>query len=295
MKCTVSETKTMLELLSVIYDVVRLVDPVKHKMITFDKNDKVIYDEYECYQTWMKNARCKNCVSIHAIHKGCRMTKFEFVNDDIYQVVSKPLSVECKNGNEVRCTLEIVTRITDEILLGAFGKREFTSKIIESEEKIYLDSLTKVYNRRYFDERVFCHNDRCDLEGDVVFIMIDLRKFKLVNDNYGHDVGDWVLQNTAQTIKSNVRISDSVIRLGGDEFLIVLNNCKVSDAEGIMKVIEDKLKKNVVYDKEKNLYAIASFGIAATEEFVDSVEFISELIKKADTNMYIHKHGKAVK
>lgn len=291
MKCTVHHAQSIMESLVAIYEVVRLVDPAKHKMITFNENDEIIYDKYECYRTWNKEKCCKNCVSIHAIHKGCRMTKFEFVDNDIYHVVSKPFEMICKNGNEVTCALEIVAKITDEILFDTAWKQEFTAKIIESEEKLYLDSLTKVYNRRYFDERGFCHNDRCDLEDDVTFVMIDLKEFKRVNDEYGHTVGDWVLEQTAQTIRANVRVSDSVIRLGGDEFLLVLNKCKESDAGGVMQTIEEKLRETVVYDREKNRYAIVNFGIAATSNFVDSTEFIADLMREADAKMYEQKRG----
>lgn len=289
MKYTVNEIDDIIKALSFIYEIVRLVDPVKHRMISFDEDENLIYDTYECYQVWKKNGRCQNCVSIKALHNGCRMTKFEFVEEEIYHVASKPITVIYADGGEITCTLEIVSKITDEILFGAFGKRELAQKIMDSEKKIYLDSLTNVYNRRYFDERIFCHNDRCDLENDVVFIMIDLKKFKRINDDYGHDTGDWVLKKTAQIIQSSVRASDSVIRLGGDEFLIVLSNAKEHVAERIMKTIEQKLKNDAVYDQEKQKYVVADFGIAGTDKFNDSLEFIGDLIKQADINMYKHK------
>jgi diguanylate cyclase (GGDEF)-like protein len=289
MKYKVDQIQGIVDSLSSIYDVVRLVDPAKHKMITFDEDENVIYDQYECYQVWQKTARCKNCVSINAIHNNSRMTKFEFIEDDVYHVVSKPIRIECKTGSEVICTLEIVSKITDEILFGAFGKQELAKKIINSEKKIFTDSLTQVYNRRYFDERAFCHNDRCDLDRDVIFIMVDLNKFKSVNDNYGHDLGDWVLKETARVIKASVRTTDSVIRLGGDEFLIVLSNCQLPVAERIVETIARRLERDVVYDKEKNLYAMANFGIAVAEKFYDNVKFINELLKEADINMYKNK------
>jgi len=206
-----------------------------------------------------------------------------------YYVASKPLTVMYGEGEELDCNLEIVSKITDEILFGAFGKRELVKKIMESEKKIYMDSLTNVYSRRYFDERMFCHNDRCDLENDVVFIMVDLKKFKHIIDDHGHDVGDWVLKQTAQILQSSVRVNDSDIRMGGDEFLIVLSNCKEQVAERIMMNVQQKLARETVYDQEKNLYAVANFGIAGVE-FEDSVDFISDLVKQADINMYQNKY-----
>ena len=80
---------------------------------------------------------------------------------------------------------------------------------------LYIDSLTNVYNRRYYDEH-FQGAD--DIQAMVV---IDVDNFKHINDNYGHDVGDIVLQSIAQTVLSCIRKTDAVIRYGGDEFVII--------------------------------------------------------------------------
>ena len=80
---------------------------------------------------------------------------------------------------------------------------------------LYIDSLTRVYNRRYYDEHFQ------DVNNIQAMVVIDVDNFKQINDNYGHDVGDIVLQNIAQTILSCVRKTDAVIRYGGDEFVII--------------------------------------------------------------------------
>lgn len=80
---------------------------------------------------------------------------------------------------------------------------------------LYVDSLTSVYNRRYYDE-YFQSAEEIQAAG-----VIDLDNFKLINDNYGHAVGDVVLQSIARTIVSCVRKTDAVVRYGGDEFVII--------------------------------------------------------------------------
>ena len=80
---------------------------------------------------------------------------------------------------------------------------------------LYIDSLTRVYNRRYYDEHFQ------DVNNIQAMVVIDVDNFKQINDNYGHDVGDIVLQNIAQTILSCVRKTDAVIRYGGDEFVLL--------------------------------------------------------------------------
>jgi diguanylate cyclase (GGDEF)-like protein len=154
---------------------------------------------------------------------------------------------------------------------------------------MYTDSLTQVYNRRYYDEKIFCHNARYELSKHVVFIVMDLNSFKRINDNYGHSVGDWVLFQTGQAMMECVRSQDSVIRLGGDEFLIVLNNCMPDTAERIITNIQSQLQKKVEYDSSKNKYAVGDFGIAYTDQFEPTEECISKLMEQADKAMYENK------
>ena len=80
---------------------------------------------------------------------------------------------------------------------------------------LYTDPLTGVYNRRYYDEHFV---NQQDIENMVV---IDIDNFKSINDSYGHYVGDCVIQKIAKTIVSCVRKIDTVIRYGGDEFIII--------------------------------------------------------------------------
>lgn len=97
----------------------------------------------------------------------------------------------------------------------AMDRNALLRSIEQLNEKIYMDSLTGVYNRRYYDEyyeRVF---------ANVALAIMDVDNFKGFNDKYGHPVGDQVLRQVAHTIQHNVRPTDAVIRYGGDEFLLI--------------------------------------------------------------------------
>lgn len=87
----------------------------------------------------------------------------------------------------------------------------------ETLQLLYTDSLTEVYNRRYYDEQF---RDSDDIEAVVV---IDVDSFKHINDHYGHHAGDIVLRRIAKTVSSCVRKTDAVIRYGGDEFVIIFH------------------------------------------------------------------------
>lgn len=111
------------------------------------------------------------------------------------------------------------------------------------------------------------------------FIMLDLRQFKLVNDTKGHLAGDQVLMEVARVLQSRVRSQDSIIRMGGDEFLVVLTNCS----------------EEVVSRKTKELgeallpVAAADFGYSYTEFFRQEKSFLQEMLEIADRRMYMAK------
>ncbi len=115
--------------------------------------------------------------------------------------------------------------------------------------------------------------------------MIDVDNFKYINDNYGHDVGDIVLQSIAQTLLSCVRKTDNVIRYGGDEFVIVF----YSMPKDILKVKLDGVRRSVetlVLDSYPDLHMSVSIGGAY------GIEKTTELFKAADNMMYQSKIAK---
>jgi len=288
MEYSVEKVRQFMGDLSYVFDIVRLVDPINYKIISFNNQGEEVFDEYKCYQIWNKDNRCENCISFKAFDLNRRLTKFEFVNKEIYHIISKPIQIKT-NGSIYYLAMELVNKITDEVLFEAFGKDELINKIIIHEKKIYEDSLTKVYNRRYFDEKIFCHNSRCDLEGEVVFIMADLKNFKEINDTYGHHIGDLALLLSAQAMKSSIRSCDSVIRIGGDEFLIIIKNCSYRIAEKIISSIKEKMEISAVYDEENNKHAVCNFGISHSLRFRCTEEDIERMMAEADKNMYLDK------
>lgn len=96
----------------------------------------------------------------------------------------------------------------------------------EFEYKAYHDTLTKIYNRAKFNETLNITNQ----EGQNALLMLDIDKFKNINDTYGHDVGDKVLQKLSETIKYLIRPSDVFARWGGEEFALLLKDTNEKDA-----------------------------------------------------------------
>ena len=109
--------------------------------------------------------------------------------------------------------IKIKQEVDEKILQALLESDQIPERLAYYNEKIYHDSLTGAYNRRFFQEKMI------SVSKNTGIAMIDLDNFKAYNDTYGHHAGDLVLQTTVMTIKSVIRRDDILIRYGGDEFL----------------------------------------------------------------------------
>jgi diguanylate cyclase (GGDEF)-like protein len=106
------------------------------------------------------------------------------------------------------------------------------------------DSLTGLYNHRYFHEALRAELTRASRNrGSVGLLMLDIDDFKKVNDVYGHGIGDQVLHELADQLKASVRGSDVVCRLGGEEFGVIMGGCSARDASGLAKRLTERLSE----------------------------------------------------
>ncbi|MGC8677846.1 MAG: GGDEF domain-containing protein [Hydrogenobaculum sp.] len=111
-------------------------------------------------------------------------------------------------------------------------------------EQSIKDQLTGFYNRRYIEEAIELILNNAKRKGETIGILIlDIDRFKKVNDTYGHDVGDLVSKSVAQAIKESIRESDIPIRFSGEEFLALLTNIKPGESKHIAEKIRKKNKK----------------------------------------------------
>ncbi|HEY8803847.1 MAG TPA: sensor domain-containing diguanylate cyclase, partial [Clostridium sp.] len=162
-------------------------------------------------------------------------------------------------------------------------ENEITDRILAEDQIrhfIYYDALTEISNRKKMLEDVDILLD--DKYGKFAILFIDLDKFKSANDTYGHQAGDNILKIAAMRLKNIIRSTDTISRIGGDEFLIILRNLKATaDAEKIAVAALEAL--NTFIYKENRLFIGASIGISIFPEHgIDT----DTLIKKADLAMY---------
>lgn len=149
------------------------------------------------------------------------------------------------------------------------------------------DYLTKLFNVRSFEERssqVLKHCDRNSVKAALLFI--DLNDFKEVNDQYGHKTGDLVLIAVGHALKESVRDEDICARVGGDEFVVLLNQVSgIEQAKKLADIIFEKLRKPITINEDEITIG-ASIGIAI---YPQNGECLEELIIYADESMYKHK------
>lgn len=291
MNYSLREMKRYIDNLSHIFDKIRLVDPIKRRVLVLMDDSGIGWEDYVCHKIWNKEERCENCISIHALQLDKRLTKFEFANNEVFFVVAKPVEVMLEDGTIYRLVMEILCMMTDEVFFEAYERNTFESRIAMVEKKIYEDPLTKVYNRRFFDERMFLYHSQGKPIDSITFIMVDLHDFKNINDTFGHAVGDAVLIQVANVLQASICDIGAVVRMGGDEFLIILTNCEPRTAEKVIARIKEKMEQEIRINTSKEYRVVADFGISHSPSFVNSPDCIEQLLEVADKKMYLDKNG----
>lgn len=149
-----------------------------------------------------------------------------------------------------------------------------------------LDPLTGLFNRRFAIEHLPRELDRADRQRTpLVVVMIDLDGFKTVNDLYGHAAGDAALVAFARHLKRAIRSSDLPVRMGGDEFLVALPDCKPEQLDGPL----NRIQGCTLEHEGQRIDVKFSVGVAQHEPG----ETVNELLERADASMYEMKHGSA--
>jgi len=162
--------------------------------------------------------------------------------------------------------------------------KQLQDKLIELSMK---DPLTGLYNRRFFVKKFEEERERSKrFFKTFSIIMLDIDDFKKINDTYGHNVGDEVLINIANTIMKRIRKTDIAARWGGEEFVILLPETSLKDAVFLAEDIRASIEKIKVSEVKK---ITASFGVA---QYMDG-DTLYKLINRADEQLYkAKKHGK---
>lgn len=202
--------------------------------------------------------------------------KLEYVDDSLYQVYARYVEIDHEPY-----VMEMIKQLDMDSLIDPQGGEKLIYQLTGYTDKLYEDALTGAHNRRYFEDSVREAN-----QPGTGVVIVDLDDFKLYNDVYGHQAGDMALITAANVIRSNMREEDTLIRYGGDEFLMVLPG--IGEAE--MDMLLDKICK-AVYETEVPGYARLRLS-ASIGGVITGNEPIENAVGRADRLMYQAKNQK---
>lgn len=275
-KITRQQAEEEAKMLEKVFDVVRFLEGDFFEQMQDDPRIGVKIGMCQCYDFWKKNKPCENCTSMKAYAEKKQKTKLEFLDADVFLVISRYLEID-----DEACVMELVKHLENDTLIDTDGRDKLVGKLKGYQDKLYIDPVTGVYNRRYFEDEIR------NMQNSARVAMIDLDDFKLYNDIYGHDMGDQVLCIVADVIKNCIRKTDKLIRYGGDEFLLILSDMVRGTLRGKLLQIQEAIE-NATIPNCSRLKLTASIGGVISEDGQ-----IDEAIAKADQLMYKAKDHKA--
>ncbi len=169
--------------------------------------------------------------------------------------------------------------------------RLLRARVAELERLVVTDTLTPLYNRRYFMEELdrWCWRTR-RYGGEYGLLFIDVDNMKAVNDQHGHAAGDTLLMAIAKALMTTVRRSDIVARIGGDEFAVLLDNIPESELAQKSERLAGAVAKLAIDYQSVQLKPTVSIGYTVLTPGVKP----AELLLRADRSMYTFKQAKAL-
>lgn len=245
------------------------------EQLTGWSQDEAIYKPFEMvFNTINEQTRDKNKNIIKEVLETGE--KHELANHTV--LISK-------DGTErsIEDTAAPIIQENGEIMGAVIVFRDCSEKKKKQEEIIYLsycDQLTDLYNRRYFEEKLKEIDTAENLP--ITLIMADVNGLKLVNDSFGHNLGDELLKKAAEVLKRGCRKRDIISRLGGDEFVAVLTETSSLQAEQIIK----RINSIAANEKVGAIDISISFGYETKKNMEENIQ---DIFKNAEDYMYRHK------
>jgi len=160
-------------------------------------------------------------------------------------------------------------------------------------EASWRDALTGLYNRSYVLDKIEAELQRAERHGaPTSLLMIDLDHFKLVNDSYGHPMGDQVLQAVGRVLKDSCRAYDVPSRYGGEEFCVLLPETDIDNTTAVTERIRATLRMTpLAVEQEETIWVTASIGVAGFEKGTSESLNAASLVDRADRALYAAKRA----
>lgn len=221
--------------------------------------------------------------TIQDLHKSLELLAVQYAENSQYRIMRLRITAAVLLGGIILVLFGV----------GAFVFNPLFRQIADQEQNLqklaYIDPLTNCHNRRSFlanAETEFDRSRRYSHPYSILFLDID--RFKQINDSYGHASGDIVLVEITKICQSNIRDSDFLGRIGGDEFGIVLHECDLENAALTAEKLRLAISANIISGDFGEFSASISIG-AATISDIDENAY--DTLKRADKNLYESKNS----
>ncbi|MCT4584689.1 MAG: GGDEF domain-containing protein [Peptostreptococcaceae bacterium] len=275
------------DLLQFIFDIVRIVDPRDKSIIrNLTKNKYELNTINHCYDFWLKDKICDNCIAMRSIRLEKSIAKVEMEGDKVFLIIASPYEYKGKI-----MAIELVKDITDtNIFINIKNKKEqdvdYKSIIEELNKAIITDELTDIYNKRYVLEHLpYDIQNNLSNNKFTSIVMLDIDYFKKINDSYGHIIGDKVLKSLAEILKNQIRSNnDYVARFGGEEFLLVFNEIDIEALYDVCNRIRIFIENKIFYIDGYEINFTVSMGGAVLKE--KSFKDLNDILDFADKLLY---------
>ena len=230
----------------------------------------------ECYACLRNGYLCRKCVAASALDEKREKCKIESFGRDVALITAQYMEIE---GQPY--VLETVQLLPDGSIMEPDEGEYLLAKMTGYNTKLYHDALTGIYNRRYYED--IARN----MSGPSGVAIMDLDDFKVHNDTYGHHGGDIALEVVADVVKGNIRKCDSLIRFGGDEFLLILANMPEKTLKKKLEKIRDQVHAAVIHECPHLRVSVSIGGVTRGEH-----ETMDSAVRRADRLLY---HAKTTK
>ncbi|MBB6480699.1 GGDEF domain-containing response regulator [Spirochaeta isovalerica] len=222
-----------------------------------------VCDGFEFTTKARKNFPMEKLAIIGISAKGSHAMLIKFIKYGANDFITKPFVSEL-----------LYTRINQNI------------RLIENFESLrevaLIDHLTGIHNRRYlFDTGELLFNTARRTGSYITVAMIDIDNFKMINDTFGHDAGDYVIKTLARIFQGSLRSTDILTRYGGEEFCIIGNNMDPKDAILLFESVRTKIEDYDFSHEGKKISVTASFGLC-----IEKKNSLTDMINAADAKLY---------
>lgn len=286
----IQEVRERLSIFIDLYDSIRIVDPIKKEII--GEEGKINTLEFfkngnNCYDFWQRNSVCRNCASFVAYKNKKSTFKIERYNDEVYLIFALPIE-----HDDRFYVVELLKKMSTDDFFSDLSSNlaiPLDTTTTTLNHLVNVDELTKVYNRRYFEKQLTKELMYSSIyETDLAVLLLDIDHFKQINDVHGHLMGDEILKQFVEVIKSVLRQDvDWISRYGGEEFVVILKHVDFTHANEVAERIRQSVERYAFKIGDTVQQITCSIGLSMC--YAGNLT-LKEILQDADEKLYEAKH-----